>query len=89
MKEHEKAQAWRERHGLSRKELADLTGYSYESIKWFEHGRAPARTWSTSAKRTPERPLSQAPNGEFAWQRYKRCCQAVEHELRTQEKFAW
>ena len=89
MKEHEKAKAWRERLGLSRKQLADLTGYSYESVKWFENGRAPPRSWSTSAKRTPERDLADAPNGQYAWQRFKRCCQAVEHELRTGVPFQW
>lgn len=84
MTEHAKARAWRERLGLTRKQLADLTGYSYESVLLFERGTTPSRTWSTNPKKMKPKAID-----DFVWQRYRRCCQAVDHELRNREPFSW
>jgi hypothetical protein len=84
MTEHNQAKQWRERLGLTRKQLADMTGYSYESVLLFEKGKAPSRTWSTKPTRMKERPID-----AYVWKRFKRCCQAVDAEMKTGEKFGW
>lgn len=58
MTESEQARAWREAMGLSRAELASLTGYSPESVQAFEQG-----TQSNGL-----------PAGARAWKRYKASC---------------
>lgn len=78
-----KARAWRQRHNLSVIELSDLTGYSIESIYRFERGEAPPRTWSDRKHKQAAGPIP-----VYAWQRYKRVCQGVEHELQNGE-FDW
>ena len=83
MTEHEKARQWRERLGLSKQDLADLSGFSYEAIHLFERGTTPSRTWKNRPPREP-----QAVN-PYVWLRYKRVCQAVDLELRTKEPFQW
>ena len=72
-REHERAAAWRKRHGWSLEALSVLSGYSRSSILWFERGRTPAGT---------------AIN-EFCWQRYRRVCHSVEAEHRGGRKFGW
>lgn len=89
LSEHIKAFEWRERLGLSRRELADLTGYSYEAILLFERGGTPKRTWSTSTRREAAGKIQDAPRGHFAWKRYRRVCHSVHVELQTQETFRW
>ena len=88
MSEHDKAKKWRERLNLSRRDLADLTGYSYEAIVLFERGATPRRTWSTSARREEAGKLANSPRGSFAWQRYRRVCHSVHVELQG-SKFSW
>lgn len=74
MTEHQQAREWRKRVGLTMKGLADLTGYSYESIFQFEHGKAGGK----SGKVDP-----------YVWQRYKRTCHSVEAELQAGKPFNW
>lgn len=71
MSEHMQARAWREGLGLTRHQLADLTGYSYEAISLFESGKTP--------KRKNQKHLSMS---AYVWHRYKRVCHSVECELR-------
>lgn len=64
MTEAEKAKAWRERLGLSPDQLADLTGYSRQSIYWYERGVVP--------------PIAGKPDGQptkpWVFKRYKMAC---------------
>jgi transcriptional regulator with XRE-family HTH domain len=82
--EHEKAREWRERRGLSKARLAELTGYAYESIHHFEKGLTPPRTWKKArvAKVEPQ------PIDPYVWYRYKMCCAGVE-ALLSGVKFNW
>ena len=80
MSEHEKAKAWRERRGLSVRQLADLTGYSTISIFWFERGTTPERPGKTRYKDIAEQ----------VWHRYKMTCAAVEAQLKNNNRqFNW
>lgn len=75
--EHDKAKAWRERAGLSVAQLAELTGYSPESIYWFERGLTPK-----GSNRKPTKIAA------WVWLRFKRACQGVAAEIRG-NKFDW
>ncbi len=79
MTEHTKAQAWREAHGLDRKALAELTGFSVPTIYWYEKGIQPPS----------KKHEGQAATAPWVWQRYKLACAAVDRFLRTGEKFDW
>lgn len=81
--EHEKARAWRERHDLSREQLAQLTGYSYEAVVLFEKGLTPVRKWKGTRK-TEQREIKPE-----VWQRWKRVCAGVEAMLRERKHFNW
>ena len=84
MTEHEQARQWRERRGLSKARLAELTGYSYESIHHFEKGLTPPRTWrSRTTTKVKQRVID-----PYVWHRYKTCCAGVEARLRG-NKFQW
>jgi transcriptional regulator with XRE-family HTH domain len=58
MTEPAAARAWREAMGLSRVQLAELTGYSPQAIQAFERGRQ----------------SNGEPSGDHAWRRYKAAC---------------
>ena len=79
MEEHAKARAWRESLGLSRRQLADLTGLSDQAIMWYEKGVQPPTKREGGGKATPW----------WIWQRYKRACHSVAVELQRGEKFEW
>lgn len=66
--EHARARAWRESLGLTRKELASLTGFSEGSILDFEGGPT----------RRDGRPIDTA-----SWQRYRLVCAAIAHGHRS------
>lgn len=63
-----KARAWRRSRQLSVAQLAELTGYSMQSIYHFEIGRG-----------SHDRPIA-----DWAWQRYKMVCAGVELQLKQQ-----
>lgn len=63
--EHERAKQWRQRLGLSRRALSDLTGFSPGSIQTFEAGR----------KHNGD------PIDADAFQRYKMACASVQAGL--------
>lgn len=84
MTEHKKAREWRERLNLTRQQLAELTGYSPESIFHFEKGLTPSRSWGDSKRKAKQKPID-----PFVWQRYRRCCEAVELERETGRVFRW
>lgn len=77
--EHLKAKAWRESLGLSRQRLADLTGYSRESIYWYEKGAQPPTKREGGGKPTPE----------WIAQRYKLTCAGVARQIETGKNFNW
>lgn len=77
LSEHERAKRWRERHGLSLAQLADLTGYSELSIRWFEKG---------------QRPPNRGKNRDVApwvWRRYKMACGCVAAQIASRREFDW
>lgn len=81
--EHERAKRWRESHGLSLAQLADLTGYTEISLRWFEKGQTP--------------PMRNAKGGHAAdrrikpwvWKRFKNACAGVDNRLKTGKSFEW
>lgn len=80
MTEYEQAAAWRERLGVTKKALAEATGYSELAIYWFERGETPPsrniKSGSTSREIKP-----------WVWQRYKMACAGFERSRR--KKFNW
>ena len=78
MTEHERAKAWREKHGLSVDKLAYLTGYGYRAIYWLERGESP-----------PNSTRHAAPVQPWIWQRYKMMCAGVEAQIKTGKEFDW
>jgi len=77
--EHERAKAWREKHGLSVDQLAELTGYGRRAIYWFEHGQSPPN--GTRAK--------PAKVAAWVWHRYKMICAGVDAQLQSGKEFDW
>lgn len=75
--EHNRARAWRERHGLTQAQLAELTGYSPKSVYWFEQGVTP-----------PLRNGSDRSIREWVWQRWKMACAGAERKIKG-EPFNW
>lgn len=87
MSEANKAKAWRERHGLTLQKLSELSGYSPAALLWFERGLTPART----AKHVAGKATSEKERAIkwWVWQRYKLVMAAIDHQLKTGEKFEW
>ena len=79
MPEHTQAKRWREAHGLSREKLAELTGFSRETIYWYEQGVQPPSKTTGGGNKTPK----------WIMQRFKLACSGVDQFLRTGEKFDW
>lgn len=76
MNEHEKAKRWREKVGLSHDQLAELVGYSRESIFLFEKGfRYDERG------RTARGKVRRIATNERAFQRYRMACAGVQASL--------
>jgi hypothetical protein len=73
--EIERAQAWREKSGLTMLQLAMLTGYSPSAICRFELGTVPASQTMGEHPVTPK-----------AWRRYKMICLAVDMLERAGKK---
>jgi transcriptional regulator with XRE-family HTH domain len=71
--EHQRAREWRERMGLTLRELGELTGYGLKTVWWMEQGR--------SSRGEPTKP--------WVMQRYRLACAAVERKLVAQEEFDW
>lgn len=67
------AREWREAHKITVQDLADLTGYSVASIYQFERGVDG----------------NGEPPSEWSWQRYRLCCGAIAHQLKTGKEFQW
>lgn len=76
--EAEQAQAWREKRGLSREQLAQLTGYQPITIYWFEKGMTP-----------PNRNGRDREIREWVWTRYKMACAGADKQLRSGKSFDW
>jgi len=86
MTRHEKARAWREKLGYSQKDLERATGYSENSIYWFERGCTPPKR-NSKAGDPADREIK-----EWVFQRYMRACGDVDAEIRGRlpgEKFKW
>lgn len=78
MKEHEKARAWRERHGLSLDQLATLSGYTRQALYWMERGLTP-----------PDRSNPKRAIASWVWKRYKNICAGVDSQIRAGKVFDW
>ncbi len=83
MKDHEKAKAWREKRGLTFAQLAELSGYSELSIRWFEKGETPP---DRNAKSGNGKDRKVKP---WVWQRYRLVCSGVDRQLATRKTFEW
>lgn len=79
MTEHEKARRWREKRGLTIDELAELTGYGYRTLYWFERGQTAPNTYHKKPGKI----------SAWVWQRYKMTCAGVDAQLRGGKKFDW
>lgn len=83
MTDHEKAKAWRERHGLTVEQLAERAGYSRESIYLFEKG-------FTYNGRGRGNAVKKKDIDDRVWQRYRMACAGVHAELgKNARKFNW
>lgn len=82
MTDHEKAKAWRKKHGLTVEQLSERAGYSRESIYLFEKG-------FTYVGRTRGNTIKKRDIDEQAWRRYRMACAGVHAELRNPRKFNW
>lgn len=78
MTEYQKARKWRERHKLTREQLAAHIGYSQEAIYWFERGCTPPR--GKGRKRSQIEP--------WVWRRYKLACYGWQSEA-DDKPFGW
>jgi predicted transcriptional regulator len=78
MTEYEQARAWRNKLGLTWEQLSGMTGYSKESIYWFERGRSP-----------PRKGHKNKPIDDRVFYRYKMTCAGVDATLRRKKEFAW
>ena len=83
MTEHEKAKAWREKAGLTLAQLAELTGYSPVTLRWFEKGMTPPQRLAKSGL-SQDRTIA-----EWVWRRYRMACAGVDRLLRTGKEFNW
>jgi hypothetical protein len=73
MKPHEKAKAWRIKHGLTQAQLSDMSGYAISAIFSFERGdRGPGVAHS-----------------EWSWRRYRMVCAGIDRQLRSGREFEW
>lgn len=83
MTDHERAKAWRKKHGLTVEQLSERAGYSIESIYLFEKGH-------TYAGRTPKDRIKKKRIDEGAQRRYRMACAGVQFELLNHpRKFNW
>lgn len=86
MTEYQKARAWREHLGLSPQQLAEHTGYTRQSIYWFERGETPPSRNAKSGN-ADDRTIK-----PWVFQRYRRACGDLDAQLRGRKKgkeFAW
>lgn len=81
--EHFHARAWLDRHGLTARRLAELTGYSEPAVYWFLQGKTPPMR-NAKGGHTRDRRIK-----AWVWHRFRLACAAVDHQLRTGKTFAW
>ena len=67
------AREWRERHGLTRAQLAEMIGYAPMTIYWAERGETPPGRGGDG---------NSHPIQSRVWLRYQRACQGLD-ELTT------
>ena len=72
------ARLWREKHNLTRAQLAELIGYAAQTIFWFEQGQTPPDRRNDGTREIKP----------WVWLRYQRACQGLDAELRG-VKFKW
>lgn len=78
--EARRARLWREHHGLSKKQLGELIGYSPEAIYWFEEGKTPPGRRQTADTREIK---------PWVWLRYLMACAGIQRSLETNRDFKW
>ena len=76
---NDQARAWREKHKLTRADLATKIGYAPETIYWMERGETPP---GRAGKKKPQ------PVKPWVWLRYQRACQGLDADLKG-IKFNW
>jgi hypothetical protein len=82
MTEHKQLNAWMKRNGLDRHVLADMTGWTAQSIYWYCRGTTPAG-------KNREAGVEIKP---WAWNRFRRACGDVDAEMNGRKKggrFEW
>jgi DNA-binding XRE family transcriptional regulator len=79
MTEYDKARAWRERLGMSKRELAARLGLAPITVYWMEKGLRPY-----AGERYPSKPVDPK-----TWKRYKLACAGLHHELTGGDAFDW
>ncbi len=83
MNDHLKARKWRERVGLSREQLAEMAGYSLESIYLFEKGYVYDERGKTAKGKVRTRQIN-----ERSFHRYRMACAGVAASL-SGSAFNW
>jgi DNA-binding XRE family transcriptional regulator len=81
-----RAEAWRERLGLTKEQLADLTGFTAITIYWFERGETPPKRNAKGGHENDRRIK------DWVWMRWQRACGDVDAEINGRvagEKFRW
>lgn len=81
MTEYEKAKAWRESLNLTPEALGKLIGWSALSIRYYEQGKTPKRTYVNRKKR--EHGIDPK-----VWTRYKAACAGLDAALKG-KPFNW
>jgi transcriptional regulator with XRE-family HTH domain len=76
------AKSWRESLNLSVADLARLSGYSENAIRWAEKGITPPRTAAHIAGKQKSKKIPQK-----VWQRFRNVCAGVEAQLRAGKRF--
>ena len=80
--EYARSKQWRESLQLSVADLARLSGYSENSIRWAEKGITPPRTAAHIAGKQKSKPIPAQ-----VWKRYRNVCAGVESQLKAGKQF--
>ena len=78
------AKSWRESLNLSVADLARLSGYSENAIRWAEKGITPPRTAAHIAGKQKSKAIPAR-----IWQRYRNVCAGVHAQLTAGKQFNW
>ena len=77
-----KATVWLRQLGLTIDQLAQLTGYSVVTLRWYFKGMTPPRTAKHIAGKQKSKPI-EAPE----WRRFSNICAGVEYQMKRGKQF--